>query len=95
MIALDTAKEMVIKEVNSAYSVPGDSLVLLEEFTIEKDYGWIFFYESQRWLTTGNFSDQVLGNAPILVEKQTGNLHYFGTAYSVEEYIREYELMKQ
>lgn len=65
-------------------------LVILDEHTIEKPYGWVFFYQSQRFLETRDFSDGLAGNAPLLVTR-AGELHDLGTAYPVEIYLQEYE----
>src|SRR5690349_5048479 len=55
--------------------------VLLLDHIIEKDYGWIFFYNSQKFLETNDIMDAFLGNAPFLVEKAGGAIVIFGTAY--------------
>ena len=64
---------------------------ILNEATITKAYGWVFFYQSKKYIETQNFSDQLIGNAPILVERFHGELKIFGTAYSIEHYLKEYE----
>jgi hypothetical protein len=94
MLDLNMARKLIAEQINFTYPVLGDSLVVLDECTIEKDYGWIFFYESKRWLDSGDLSDRVLGNVPILVDRQTGRLHFFGSDRSIEEYIEEYELTR-
>ena len=66
-------------------------IIILDECTIEKEWGWVFFYQSSEYLETGDFSSQLAGNAPYIVNKATGELHETGTAFSVEHYIKEYE----
>ncbi|MCY6493928.1 YrhB domain-containing protein [Leptolyngbya sp. GGD] len=90
MLDKESAQQFVLKYINDNYHIADDELVVVDEYTIEKEYGWVFFYESKRYLETGSFSDRVLGNVPILVEKQ-GKLHPFGSVRSVEEYLIEYE----
>jgi immunity protein 35 of polymorphic toxin system len=68
-----------------------DLLVLLDERTIEKPYGWIFFYTSKGWLETGDMKYAIAGNAPFLVERDTGEVRVFGTARSTEWYVEQYE----
>lgn len=89
---LDSAKAIVSKVINSKYYAPGDELVIVDEDTIEKDYGWIFFYNSREFLETGEFSARVAGNGPIVIEKADGRITQLGTARPSEEYIREFEL---
>jgi hypothetical protein len=69
----------------------GDVPVIVESATIEKAWGWVFFYQSRRFLETGDDSSQLLGNAPIIVNAHTGIAANTGTAYPIEDYIAEYE----
>ena len=65
--------------------------VVLEEETIEKSWGWVFFYQSKAYVETGDFREMLGGNAPIIVNRNTGKLTHTGTAYEIEHYIKEYE----
>lgn len=58
---------------------------------IKKEYGNIYFYESKDYIETGIFGYRLLGNAPFLVEKETGRIVNFGTAYDDDYYIEAYE----
>jgi hypothetical protein len=69
----------------------GNKLILFEEETIEKVYGWYFFSAPSKLIETGDFRYTVMGNVPFLVEKESGNLIEFGTPYPIEHYIEEYE----
>ena len=91
MLNFETAKKMVEAQINACYHIEGDELVVLEEKTLEKEYGWIFFYNSRRFLKTGDVNDMLAGNAPIVVNKRTGKLTWLGTAEPVENYVRRYE----
>lgn len=90
---LDSARAMVSKLINSGYNVPGDELVIVDEETIEKDYGWIFFYTSREYLETGDISAMVAGNGPIVVEKD-GTVTHLGSARPAEYSIPEFELKR-
>lgn len=52
--------------------------------------GWFFCYQSKEYLETGNFSAQLAGNGPFLIDKETGELHVLGTAKPLEEYLDQY-----
>jgi len=91
MIAEKEAREMVMGEILRNWTIENDEPVILDELTIEKDFGWIFFYNSRKFIETEEFSYTILGNAPIIINKFDGSLHYTGTAYEVEHYITEYE----
>lgn len=65
-------------------------LVLLDQQTVETDFGWVFFYTSRRFKETRNFRDALAGNAPMIVDRATGSLHVTGTALATVEYIEEF-----
>ncbi|WKD48967.1 YrhB domain-containing protein [Microbulbifer spongiae] len=65
--------------------------IVLEDETIEKDWGWVFFYQSKDYLESGDFRDMLCGNAPYIVNRHTGALTETGTAHNIEHYINEYE----
>lgn len=90
MINYAEAKRLAQEAVNKDYYVPGDRLVVVEQATMQKDYGWVFFYDSQKFLETNNESYRVAGNAPLIVEKD-GTLHWLGTGKPVEEYLAVFE----
>jgi len=94
MIDLETAKKLVTTEINKAYRGELAPLVIIDEQTIEKEYGWVFFYQTQKFAETRDFHYSLAGNGPLIVEKANGALHKFGTAQNPEETIREFELSK-
>lgn len=81
--------EAELEKTNDKYD-PIDYVVLSSE-TIEKPWGWVFFYQSKAYIESGDFRDSLCGNAPIIVNCNTGVLTYTGTANDIEHYIKEYE----
>ena len=73
------------------YTATTVELAIIDSETIEKEYGWVFFYQTKDYLETGNIEDTLVGNAPFIVNKYTGEVAETGTAYPVEYYIAEYE----
>lgn len=90
MITYADAKRLAEEAINKGYTVPGDELVVIDSSTMEKEYGWVFFYDSRRFLETNDESYMVAGNAPLIVEKD-GAMHWLGTAKPVEEYVAAFE----
>ena len=95
MLTKEEARALVAAELGrlqaNAFLRTPDSLVIMDERTIERSWGWIFFYNSRRYLETRNPLDGLGGNAPFIVNRHTGEVRATGTAYSVEYYIAEYE----
>lgn len=92
MISRQQAEELVIRHLdNVGRDVPG-GVALMAENTIEKAYGWIFFYNSKRFLETGDPLEALGGNSPILVESATGRITLLGTATPVADSLRRVEI---
>jgi len=91
MLDKHTAHTLVTAKINANYDIDDDELIIIDDLTIEKDYGWIFFYNSRRYWETEDISYLIAGNSPILVEKENGSIYEFGTAFPVDEYIKQYE----
>jgi hypothetical protein len=70
---------------------PDDGWVILDEHTIERRWGWVFFHDSRRHQETGDSRFAVAGNAPYIVRRADGAVFVTGTARPVEEYIAEFE----
>ena len=68
-----------------------DAFVVVDAGTIEKPYGWVFFYKSQKCIETGENSRRLAGNGPVIVNKHGASVQFFGTANSIETLICEYE----
>jgi hypothetical protein len=67
------------------------SLAVLQTETAEHSFGWVFFYQSRRYLETHNPDDALAGNAPLIVDRLTGQVTETGTAYPLEYYLLQYK----
>ena len=89
-----TEKEMnkiAEKYISDMFKSSTKEVVLLQEHTIEKSYGSIYFYNSKKYIEDDDFNFALVGNAPFLIEKKTGKIVIFGTSHDIEYYIEEYE----
>lgn len=91
MINQTEARILAADYIFYTWTIEGDNFVILDEHTIEKEFGWIFFYSSQKYEETDNISYALAGNAPIIVNKFNSSIHITGTAFDIEYYIAEYE----
>jgi hypothetical protein len=66
-------------------------IVMLDEYTIERPFGWIFFFQSKKFMETGKLRDRLVGNLPILVNKHSGEMQRIRPIKKVTEQIDEYE----
>jgi hypothetical protein len=81
---LAAAREIATEYVQRLAANNGVDLALAESATLERDFGWVFFYRAAR-------EDELLaGNAPFIVDRRDGSVHVTGTARPVEEYLDAY-----
>ena len=62
-------------------------LAILDEHTMETEFGWLFFWNSKKYHETGEFQYALAGNAPLIVDRRDGSVHETSTAYPAEEII--------
>jgi hypothetical protein len=87
MINIQQAKELVESELSKETMPCG----ILENKTIEREWGWVFFYQSKSYIETEDFRQMLGGNAPFIVNRETSKIIIAGTAHPIEYYIQEYE----
>jgi hypothetical protein len=85
--ALEIAERFVTEQCRS---VTGGCAIMLEQ-TIDKSYGWIFFYNSKCYLKTGNPLEALGGNGPLVVERADGRVHALGSGQDPDDAIAEFE----
>jgi hypothetical protein len=59
-------------------------VILFGERTIEREFGWVFFYGPR------DASIVVAGNAPVIIDRKDGSVHETGTAYPTGQYLESY-----
>jgi hypothetical protein len=93
MTTKEQAREIALAHVRAAaIDLPdGDELVIADESTIERSWGWVFFYSSKLWLQTREARFALAGNAPLIVARETGRVTETGTALPFNAYIEQYE----
>jgi len=89
-ITRSDARQLALNYVKDHEQASGLELVLLDHFTIERNFGWVFFYDSKRHSETGNLSYALAGNAPIVVTRADGRVHVTGTAQPLEQYLEKF-----
>ena len=89
MLTREQAAEAVTQALDRRIgSVP---VALVDEETIERPLCWVFFYNSKQFLETGIFEHRLAGNGPVIVNKKTGDVEFFGTFRSPLFFVEEYE----
>lgn len=88
------AMEKRANEFGSAlpnYTNPEMDLTILDELTIERPFGWVFFYADLRYVETGEFRNMLGGNAPFIIDRASGEIVPTGTSHHIDHYVVYYE----
>lgn len=89
---IDKAQAAAIaRQTIAASSTPGHEMVIQEEKTVERDFGWVFFYTTRKFLETKDKKYLAPGNAPLVVEREDGSTHYLGTSLPPSRAIERFE----
>ena len=91
MLDKEAAISLALAHISKSWGMPDAHPVILDDMTIVKDFGWVFFYDSSKHLETGVFEDSIVGNAPVIVNKHDGSLHFTGTGRPIEDFVKAYE----
>jgi len=70
---------------------PGDELVLVDDDTLEREWGWVFFFASRRWCETGDSAYRSEGEGPLIVNRFDGSVSRTGTGRPSEYYVTRYD----
>lgn len=84
MIQLEEAR----RRVEAALASDDEPVAITHEHEVVE--GWLFCFQSRRYLQSGEIPDALAGNGPIFVDRHTGEQHALGTAYPPEEVLRRH-----
>lgn len=95
VIDRDEAIRRARAELGEMSARSAQTFVLLEDLTREESFGWVFFWQSEAFVKSGDFRDALGGNAPLVILRESGELLTTGTAHPIDHYLdeirREYE----
>lgn len=65
-----------------------DEIVIVDRHTQESDGTWAFVYNTRAYVESGDMLDMLVGNAPVLVDKATGETRLGRTDLTVAEQLQ-------
>jgi hypothetical protein len=60
----------------------------------EWPHAWVAYYQATDYIETGDPRSRLVGNAPLLIEKEDGSLHFTCAAFPIEGYMGHYEMAR-
>ena len=67
------------------------NIIILNDKIIDRPEYWVIPYTSTMWQETEDMPYALIGNAPIIVNKQSGKMTETATALPIEVYMEDYE----
>jgi hypothetical protein len=85
MITKVEAFKLVEKQLRKIQSE--ENFRIDEHNTQKHDWGWVIYYNSERYLETNDIQFALIGNGPFLVHKETGKIESVSSSGQVEDHI--------
>jgi Immunity protein 35 len=93
MISFKEAREIALEYLNDGQD---PRLDIVADLTIEKEWGWIFSFQSKRWISSRNWRDKIIPGSPsVVIERLDGSLRYLDDGMTLEECIQKYETRRK
>jgi hypothetical protein len=70
---------------------PANGFVIDEAKTLQKEFGWVFFYSPRAYLKSHDPKDLVPGSGPLVVERAGGATTYLSSSVPPEQALEEFE----
>lgn len=93
MITFEQAKQLALEHVKPSAeyikkTLPDDDIVI--EHSIEFPDCWFFYINSKIYLETNNIFHRLIGNGPVIVGKENGEVYQAGSGGTVEIWLSEF-----
>src|SRR5262245_58815365 len=86
----DEAETTALEYLDASPAGRRHALVIERARTREEPFGWVFFYNSRRFIDSGDPQHSLGGNAPLIVDRDSGAVVPTGTARDIDYYISYY-----
>ncbi|HEY9692856.1 MAG TPA: YrhB domain-containing protein [Oculatellaceae cyanobacterium] len=85
------AKKIVFDFINTSFdSVDDDEYVIIDDEITATEFGWVFSYQSKKFLETNELIYAVVGNSPIIFDNRDDSIHITGTSHDITFYIEQH-----
>jgi len=86
---LEEARVIAVKALAELH--PPKDFKIHDKETIEKGYGWIFFYSPKGTGDSHAYGMKAIGAGPLVIEREGGNWQFLGTTAPPDVAIESYE----
>ena len=89
--AKDAALQAVNDLITESEDVPDVEPAIVDGETIERTWGWVFFWNTRLYAETGDLEHALVGTAPVCVNRTDGSACSVTAAWPIEREIKRYE----
>jgi len=79
-----------VESLETWFDDPTDGPAVQWDATTEFNFGWVFYWNSRRFLETGDARHALHGNTPFVVDRRDGAVHPIGTGVPLHPSIRAF-----
>ncbi|MBK5188865.1 MAG: hypothetical protein JJD97_11525 [Gemmatimonadaceae bacterium] len=91
MIDRDAAHAIARTYLGRTKLQDGTDLVVREDRTLEKPFGWVVFWDSRTFVETGDPRLAAIGNGPLIIDRVDGSVHPTGSTRPIERFFDRYD----
>lgn len=95
MLTYDEAHGLVLerlsREIEPAEDRPPVEPAIVDDETIERPWGWVFFWNTRLFAETRDMEHALVGTDPICVNRADGSIASLANVEPIEPEIRRYE----
>lgn len=85
------AKTKLLDILRSRFVGGDGGVVILDEWTVVKPYGWILYYNSRKFVESGDMLESLVGHGPVIVASATGEVVETGSRLPGGVQIKSFE----
>jgi hypothetical protein len=89
--AINKARATEIARQAVSHLSTDHELVIMDDKTVERPFGWVFFYTTRKYLETHDRQYLLPGTAPLVVNREDGSTEYLPTSMPPARAIEHYE----
>ena len=91
MINLEEAQKIALTTIADLSKEWKRTYLILEDEILEKDFAWVFPFNTQAYVETRDTMDLAIGLGPVVVNRQTGAA-VVAPPMPIERFLEQYEV---
>ncbi|MBC7921872.1 MAG: hypothetical protein H7Z75_12385 [Ferruginibacter sp.] len=90
MLNKEEAREIALVTIAESARKTGYDLIIMEKAIVEKEFAWVFPFNTREYIETGNIKKMTVGNGPVVVNRRTGAV-VVAPPMPIEHFLAQYE----